>query len=154
MVTEVSGTVSAQDLSVGIVQSEFNAFVTDRLRSGAVETLESSGVASDDIYLYRVPGSFEIPGATRQVLDRRDHDGVVCIGSVIRGETPHFDYICSEVSRGVGELNRDYDTPVTFGVLTTDTLNQALDRAGQQSTNKGSEAAESLLETIEIYQAI
>lgn len=154
MVKEVNATVPGNELSVGIVQSSFNEYVTDRLLNGAVETLEESGVQSEKINLYRVPGSFEIPGAVRQVLDNRDHDGVICLGAVIRGETPHFDHICTQVSRGISELSRQYDVPVIFGVLTTETLNQALERAGTHSSNKGREAARSLLQTVNLYRAI
>lgn len=154
MVNEISPSVPTEELSVGIVKSDFNEYVTDRLQSGAVETLEEAGVPSDAITLYPVPGSFELPGATGRVLERRDHDGVICLGSVIRGETPHFDYICSQVSRGISELSLNHNVPVIFGVLTTETLNQALDRASSQSSNKGREAAESLLRTVGLYRAL
>lgn len=156
MVEEVRPSIPENSLSVGIIQSEFNEYVTDRLRQGAVETLTESGVASDDITLYKVPGSFEIPGAASRVLTDRDHDGVICLGSVVRGETPHFDHICSQVSRGISELSVEHEVPVIFGVLTTETMDQALERAGSEtdSSNKGREAAKSLLRTVGLYRAV
>ncbi|MFB6347704.1 MAG: 6,7-dimethyl-8-ribityllumazine synthase [bacterium] len=154
MVNEVRTDPAADEVSVGIIQSEFNGYVTDRLRNGAVDVLENAGVPTDAISLYPVPGSFEIPGAASQVIQERSHDGIICLGSVVRGETPHFDYICSQVSRGISELSMQYDLPVIFGVLTTDTMNQALERAGSGSSNKGREAAESFLQTLGLYRAL
>ena len=154
MVTEIEGTCDNGSLSVGIVQAKFNEYVTGSLLEGAVEVLEDQGVRSDNINLYRVPGAYEIPGTASRVLANRDHDGLICLGAVIRGETPHFEYISSHVSDGIGRLSMEGEVPVIFGVLTTDTRNQALQRARSTSANKGVEAAESLLQTIKVYNAI
>lgn len=154
MVTEVTPSVDAASLSVGIVLSEFNEFVVESLLEGSLEALQEAGVSSDNVTVYRVPGAFEIPGATRRVLEDRDHDGIICLGAVIRGETPHFDYICSHTTDGIGRLSMEADVPVIFGVLTTDDRNQALQRARSSGNNKGVEAADSLLWTVGLYRAL
>lgn len=153
MVTEVTSSVDATSLSVGIVLSEFNEFVVENLLEGCIEALEEAGVPSSNVTVYRVPGAFEIPGAAARVLEERDHDGIVCLGAVIRGETPHFDYICSHATDGIGRLSMEADVPVIFGVLTTDDRNQALQRA-RSGSNKGVEAADSLLHTVGLYRAL
>lgn len=154
MVTEVDMSCSTESLSAGIVLSEFNEFVVENLVDGCVDTLTEAGLNEDRITLYRVPGAFEIPGTISRILDRRDHDGIIGLGAVIRGETPHFDYISSHVSRGIGQLSMEANIPVLFGVLTTDTRNQALQRARSGSNNKGAEAADALLRTIGLFQSL
>lgn len=144
----------ATSLSVGIVLSEFNEFVVENLLEGSLETLDEEGVPSENVTVYRVPGAFEVPGAARRVLDERDHDGIICLGAVIRGETPHFEYICSHAADGIGRLSMEADVPVIFGVLTTDDRNQALQRARSSGNNKGVEAADSLLRTVGLYRAL
>jgi 6,7-dimethyl-8-ribityllumazine synthase len=134
--------------------SEFNEYVVENLLEGTLAVLEESGVPSDDLVLYRVPGAFEIPGTAREVLDQRQHDGIVCLGAVIRGETPHFDFISRTVSDGIGQLSVDASVPVIFGVLTTDTRNQALHRSSRSGRDQGGEAARSLLDTVGVYRAI
>jgi 6,7-dimethyl-8-ribityllumazine synthase len=154
LVTEVTPSVDATSLSVGIVLSEFNEFVVESLLEGCLEALDEEDVSSGNVTVYRVPGAFEIPGAARRVHEERDHDGIICLGAVIRGETPHFDYICSHVTDGVGHLSMEADVPVIFGVLTTDNRNQALQRARSSGNNKGVEAADSLLRTVGLYRAL
>lgn len=154
MVKEISGTLNGSGLSVGIVVSKFNETVTKKLKNGAIRGLEKCDVNSDDIITYSVPGSFEIPGIARRVVQKRNHDGILCLGAVIRGETPHFEYICSEVSSKISSLSYESDIPVIFGVLTTNTLDQALNRAGAKHGNKGYQGALSLIETIGMYDSI
>lgn len=153
MVKEISGSYDGSGLSIGIVLSEFNDFITEKLKEGALRALEKSGVNDGDITVYRVPGGFEIPAMARQVIERESHDGVLCLGAVIRGDTPHFDYICSEVTKGIGQLNMDHEIPVTYGVLTTDTVEQAVERAGTKAGNKGHETALALVQMINAYQS-
>jgi 6,7-dimethyl-8-ribityllumazine synthase len=154
LVTELDTSCDPSSLSVGIVLSEFNGYVVDNLLEGALGVFDEQGVLSDNLVVYRVPGAFEIPGTTREVLDHRQHDGIVCLGAVIRGETPHFDFISSVVSDGIGQLSMEASVPVIFGVLTTNTRNQALHRASQSGHNHGGEVARSLLQTVGLYRAI
>lgn len=154
MVEEISGSYDGNGLSIGIILSEFNDFITEKLYEGALRALKKTGVSEDDITLYRVPGSFEIPDMARRAVQRDKHDGILCLGAVIRGDTPHFDYICSEVAKGIGQLNMESEVPVTFGVLTTDTVEQAVERAGTKSGNNGYDTALSLVQMINTYQAL
>ena len=128
-------------LTIGIVVSEWNEEVTAALLEGAKQTLEKYGVSKDHIPVLVVPGSFELPYGARFLADHHSPDAVICLGCVIQGDTRHFDYICQGVTQGITELNLEYDLPFIFGVLTTDTLQQALDRAGGKHGNKGDEAA-------------
>ena len=128
-------------LKIGIVVSEWNEEVTAALLEGAKQTLEKYGVSKDNIPVLVVPGSFELPYGARFLADNHTPDAVICLGCVIQGDTRHFDYICQGVTHGITELNLDYNLPFIFGVLTTDTLQQALDRAGGKHGNKGDEAA-------------
>ena len=139
---------------IGIVASQWNSFVTDKLISGAVELLERHGVSGDDIIIVRCPGSYEIPLTVQKLLEKVD--GVVALGAVIRGDTPHFEYVCDAVNRGISDLNLSAGKPVSFGVLTTDTVEQATKRADASSAqgNKGAEAALALLEMFSIVQQI
>jgi 6,7-dimethyl-8-ribityllumazine synthase len=136
-----------------ICVSRFNAFITDALLQGAVDTLVRHGVADADIDVYRVPGAFELPAVTRRVAQGH-YVGVVVLGAVIRGGTPHFDYVCSEVSKGIGAIALEASCAVGFGVLTCDTVEQAVDRAGVKAGNKGAEAAISCLETANLFARI
>lgn len=137
-----------------IVVSRFNELVTEKLLDGARSALIQHGVAERDVDVARVPGAFEIPGAVGVALRNGDYDGVVAVGCVIRGETPHFDYVAGETARGVMALAAAHDVPVTFGVLTTDTREQALARAGGDRGNKGWEAALAVLEMSGLYRAL
>lgn len=131
----------ASGLKVGIVLSEWNEQVTAALLEGAVNTLKNHGTLGDNIKIMTVPGSFELPFGARVIAEKHDLDAVICLGCVIQGETRHFDYICQGVTHGITELNLDYDIPFIFGILTTNTLEQALDRSGGKHGNKGDEAA-------------
>lgn len=146
------GSSSGEGLRVGIVASRFNQEVTDRLLEGAVEALAQAGVAGDRIVVVSVPGAFEIPG-TAQTLAAQV-DAVVCLGAVIRGETEHFTYVASAVQQGVVRVSLDTGTPIIFGVLTTDNLKQALERAGGAAGNKGGEAAMDAIEMANLYRAL
>ena len=146
MVQHIEGHLSAEGLRVALIVSRFNSFVTERLLEGALDTLRRHGAADDALVVLRVPGAFEIPLAAKRVAMDGEFDAVVCLGAVIRGSTPHFDYISAEVTKGVASIALEADCPVAFGVLTTDTLEQAIERAGSKAGNKGTEAALSVIE--------
>lgn len=134
-----------------ITVSRFNSFITDPLLAGAVDALVRHGVADGDIDVYRCPGTWELTGLTRRVTHSGAYAGVIALGCVIRGGTPHFEYVSAEVSKGLGALASSADVPVTFGVLTTDTVEQAVDRAGVKAGNKGAEAAVACIEMVNLY---
>ena len=133
------GSHDATGLRFGIVVAKFNKFVTSKLLSACVEELTKHGVKADDIEVVRVPGAFEIPLVARTMARTKQFDAVICLGAVIRGDTPHFDYISAEVSRGIGQAALDADVPIIFGVLTTHTVAQAIERAGSVKFNRGGE---------------
>lgn len=143
---ELSGSLDGSGLRVAIVVSRFNRSVTEGLLTGALEALEKHGVSDDDVVVVRVPGAFEVPFAARRLAGAGVYDALVCLGAVVRGETPHFEYIAAEVTRGIGSVVQDHRLPIAFGVLTTDTIEQALDRAGARHGNKGFEAAVTAIE--------
>lgn len=134
------------DLRVGIVVSKWNSFVTDKLREGALDTLKMYRVDESNIVVAECPGAFEIPTVAKALLESGSVDAVIALGAVIRGGTPHFEYVCDAVTRGIGQLALDYGKPVIFGVLTTDSVEQAMERAGGAMGNKGSEAAVACVE--------
>lgn len=140
---------SAELTSVGkkyaLVVARFNHFITDRLVEGCLDTLKRHGVKEEEIEIIRVPGAFEIPLAAQKASEK-DYDAIITLGAVIRGDTPHFDYVCAEVSKGVANVSLNTEKPVIFGVITTDTIDQAIQRAGVKSGNKGSDAALSAIE--------
>ena len=146
----IEGKLLARGRSFGIVVSRFNSLVTDQLLAGALDCLVRHGADSDAITVVRCPGSFEIPQVAQQLAARGKFDAVICLGCVIRGETPHFDYIAAEVAKGVGQISLQTDTPVAFGVLTTETLEQALERAGAKAGNKGWDAALTAIELADL----
>ena len=148
------GQLTGTGLRVGIVVSRFNHFITERLLEGAIDALKRHGVADQDITVYRVPGSFEIPLVAKKVAETRKVNGVLCLGALIRGSTPHFDFIAAEVTKGIASISLDLGLPMTYGVLTTDTIEQAIERAGTKAGNKGWEAALSLLEVINLFQTV
>lgn len=137
-----------------ICVSRFNSFITEPLLSGAVDALVRHGVAEGDIDVYRCPGTFELPGVARRVVQGGKHAGVIALGCVIRGGTPHFEYVSGEVAKGIGQLSFTADCAVTFGVLTCDTVEQAVDRAGVKAGNKGAEAAVACIELVNLYAAM
>lgn len=139
---------------IGIVASRFNSFIVDRLYDGAIKTLNSNGINNEAITSVKVPGAFEIPVAVQALLDENEYDAIITLGAIIRGETPHFDFISNECTRGIGQLAIDSGVPVIFGVLTVDNSEQAMDRAGDEESNKGSEAAAAALEMIGVLEKI
>ncbi len=151
---EVKAGLMAKGLKFGIVISRFNEFITSELLSGAVDTLIAHGVEDKDIETYYCPGSFEIPGLVNQIAKKKKYDSIICLGAVIRGETPHFEYVASEVSKGIAKLNMDLNIPVSFGVITSETLEQAIERAGSKDGNKGREAALSAIEMANLYKKV
>ncbi len=151
MAQVLEGRLIGKGKKVAIVASRFNEFITARLIEGAIDALTRHGVEGDDITVCRVPGAFEIPPVARKIAQGGRHDGVICLGTVIRGSTPHFDYISSEVSKGVALVGMDAPVPVLFGVLTTDTIEQAIERAGTKAGNKGFDAAMGLIEMMDLY---
>lgn len=134
-----------------ICVSRFNGFITEQLLSGALDALVRHGVADGDLDVYRCPGTWELAGLVRRVADSKQYAGVIALGCVIRGGTPHFDYVAAEVSKGVGQATLQAEAAVTFGVLTTDTVEQAVDRAGVKAGNKGAEAAVACIEMVNLY---
>jgi 6,7-dimethyl-8-ribityllumazine synthase len=142
------------DVKIAIVASRFNSFIVDRLYDGAIKSLKANGVSDDAITIVKVPGAFEIPVAVKALLDQDKVDAVITLGAVIRGETPHFDFICNECSHGISQLAINSGIPVIFGVLTVDNTDQAMDRAGDEESNKGYEAASAALEMISVIKKI
>ena len=151
---EISASLANCSGRYAIVAGRFNHFITDKLIQGAVDTLVRHGIADDDIDLIWVPGAFEMPFAVRQLLNAGAHDAVITLGAVIRGATPHFDYVAGECASGIARLNAESDVPVVFGVLTTDTIEQAIERAGTKAGNKGVDAAMTALEMVVLRDMI
>jgi 6,7-dimethyl-8-ribityllumazine synthase len=143
---KIEGELSARDLRIGIVAARFNEFIVDSLVRGAVDTLLRLGASEKDITLVRVPGAWEMPWAVKKMATARRYDAIIALGAVIRGATPHFDYVAGECAKGIAQAGLATDTPVAFGVLTTDTIEQALERAGTKAGNKGADAAMSAVE--------
>lgn len=143
---ETRGQLSAADFRFAIVVSRFNGFITERLLAGALQALEGAGAGKDQMEVFQVPGAFEIPIAAKKVAATGAFDAVICIGCVLRGETSHYDYVCSEAARGIMLAQMDSGVPMAFCVLTCDTLEQAVDRAGLKGANKGFECALAAIE--------
>ena len=148
------GNLDAKGLRFALIASRFNSFITDRLVDGAMDALRRSGASEDDIELVRVPGSWEMPLTVAALLAQKRHDAIICLGAVIRGETPHFDYIAGETAKGLAQASLQAGVPVSFGVLTTNTLEQAIDRAGAKGGNKGFDAAMSAVEMANLLRRI
>jgi 6,7-dimethyl-8-ribityllumazine synthase len=148
------GQLNAEGKRFALVASRYNEIVSRRLIDGARDCLLRHGAAEEDVELFRVPGSFEIPLVARKVADSSRYDAVVCLGTIIRGETPHFDFVASEAARGVGQAGMDSGVPVIFGVVTTDTVEQAIDRAGGRTGNRGAEAALAAVEMVSLLDSI
>ena len=143
---EYSANLVSKDKKYAIVVARFNHFITDRLVEGCLDALKRHEVKDEEISIVRVPGAFEIPLVAKKLSKKDDIDAVICLGAVIRGDTPHFDYVCAEVSKGVAQVGLESEKPVIFGVVTTDNIDQAVQRAGVKSGNKGAEAAISAIE--------
>ena len=152
--TMYTGQLTAHGQRFAIVNSRFNEFITQKLQSGALDSLMRHGVQAEDIDTAWVPGAFEIPLIAKKAAESGNYDAVICLGAVIRGNTPHFDVVANEVSKGVAQVSLETGVPVIFGVLTCDTIEQAIERAGTKAGNKGSEAAESAIEMANLIAMI
>jgi 6,7-dimethyl-8-ribityllumazine synthase len=152
--TVFEGKLEAKGLKIGFVVSRFNSLLTDKLLEGALDCLIRHGAVEKDQCVAYVPGSFEVPYAASKMVKTGKYDAVVCLGAVIRGDTPHFEYIANEASKGIARLALDSGIPVIFGLITADTLDQAIERAGTKAGNKGWDAAQSAIEMINLYRSI
>jgi 6,7-dimethyl-8-ribityllumazine synthase len=150
----IQGDLNAKGMKFGIIASRFNDFITARLVDGALDGLLRHGASDADVEIVRVPGSFEIPLAAQRMARAKRYDAVICLGAVIRGATPHFEYVSAEVSKGVASVSLESGVPVIFGVLTTDTIEQAIERAGTKSGNKGWDAACSAIEMVSLMKQL
>ena len=150
----LEGNVLAEGKRFVLVTSRFNDFITDKLTSGALDALTRSGAKDEDIEIVKVPGAFEIPLVAKKLAQSGRYHAIICLGAVIRGATPHFDYVSAEVSKGVAVVSLETDTPVIFGVITTDSIEQAIERAGTKSGNKGWHAALSAIEMANLIEAV
>jgi 6,7-dimethyl-8-ribityllumazine synthase len=148
----LEGKLAGEGLNIALVVSRFNSFITERLLEGALDCLRRHGVVDTGLTLVRVPGAWEIPLAAKKLAQVKAYDAVICLGAVIRGSTPHFDYVAAEVSKGIAQVSLESGVPILFGILTTDTLEQAVERAGSKAGNKGYAAAESALEMVNLLK--
>ncbi|MCH8055210.1 MAG: 6,7-dimethyl-8-ribityllumazine synthase [Deltaproteobacteria bacterium] len=148
------GKLDARGMKFGIIVSRFNNFVTDKLLEGAIDALKSYGGEEENIDIVRVPGSFEIPLLAHKMAASKQYDALVCLGAVIRGDTPHFDYIAEAVTTGIGKAMLEHRVPISFGVLTTNNVEQAMERAGTKTANKGFEAALTAIEMASLNREI
>ncbi len=152
--TVIEGDLSAKGLRFAIIVGRFNSFISDRLLAGAVDALTRSGCAEENITVVRVPGSWEMPVVARELAKTKRHDAIIALGAVIRGDTPHFDYVAGEMARGLADVARETGVPIGFGVLTTNTVEQAVDRAGVKGGNKGFDAALSAIEMANLMRRL
>ena len=150
----IEGKLTAKGMKFGIVASRFNDFICGRLIDGAVDALTRAGADEKDILIYKVPGAFELPATAKKLAKTAKFDAVICLGAVIRGATPHFEYISAEVTKGIASVGLDTEVPVAFGVLTTDTIEQAIERAGAKAGNKGWDAAMSAIEMVDLFRKL
>ncbi|MGL4336276.1 MAG: 6,7-dimethyl-8-ribityllumazine synthase [Turicibacter sp.] len=148
----IEGNLVANDLKVGIVVGRFNEFIVSKLLGGAVDGLKRHGVNDEDIDVAWVPGAFELPLVAKKMVQTNKYDAVICLGAVIKGSTPHFDYVCAEASKGIAQVSLQSEKPVIFGVLTTDTIEQAIERAGTKAGNKGYDAAVTAIEMANVLK--
>ncbi len=148
------GKLDATGLTFGIIVGRFNSFIGERLLEGALDALKRHGAADGDIAVARVPGAYEIPLTAQKMAAAGRYDAVICLGAVIRGATPHFDYVASEVAKGIAQVSLQTGVPIAFGVLTTDTIEQAVERAGTKAGNKGFDAAMTAIETVNLYKEL
>ncbi len=150
----VEGSLSAKGLKFTLIVSRFNDFICERLEGGAVDTLLRSGAQDEDITIVRVPGSFEMPMVAGAVAKKGKCDAIICLGAIIRGSTPHFDYVAGEAAKGIAKVSLDAGLPIAFGVITADNLEQAIERAGTKSGNKGRDAALTAIESANLLKSI
>ncbi|MCX6576895.1 MAG: 6,7-dimethyl-8-ribityllumazine synthase [Candidatus Aminicenantes bacterium] len=146
------GKLQAKGFKIGIVVSRFNEFITGRLLDGALDALKKLGAEDSDVAIYKVPGSFEIPLITKKIALSKKVDGIVCLGALIRGDTPHFDFLSAEVTKGLAQIAMEDGIPVSFGILTVETIEQGIERAGTKAGNKGWDAVFSLIETLNLIK--
>jgi 6,7-dimethyl-8-ribityllumazine synthase len=151
---QIDGMLTAKGLKIGIVAARFNAFIVERLVDGALDAIVRTGGSTDDTTVVRCPGAFEIPQVARRMVESGQFDAVVCLGCVIRGATPHFDYVAGEAAKGIGQLAGTAKVPVIFGVLTTESIEQAVERAGTKAGNKGFDAAMAAIEMASLFQQL
>ncbi len=154
MIKQINGQYNLKDKKIAIVVSRFNSFLTERLLEGAIDGLTRHGIGEKNITVVRIPGAFEIPLVCKKIALNKKPDAVIALGAVIRGETPHFDFVASEVSKGLANISLDTGVPAIFGVLTTDTIEQAEVRVGAKGSNKGFEAAMTAIELIDVLEKI
>lgn len=150
----IEGSITATGLKFGIIVARFNSFITDKLLDGAVDMLQRHNVSNENIVIARVPGAFEIPLVAQKMALSKKYDALICLGAVIRGATSHYDYVCSEVSKGIASVNLHTGVPTIFGVLMTENIEQAIERAGTKAGNKGAEAALSAMEMASLLKSI
>ena len=150
----IEGHLQARGLKFALVASRFNEFIVEKLISGCVDSLVRHGAIKDDLTLVRIPGAFEIPLVAKRLAGKGEYHGIICLGAVIRGSTPHFDYVAAEVSKGIAQVSLQSEIPIGFGILTTDTLEQAIERAGSKAGNKGVDAALAVLETARVLKQL
>ena len=150
----IDGMLTAKGLKIGIVAARFNAFIVERLVDGALDAIVRTGGSADDVTVVRCPGAFEIPQVARKLVEAGTVDAVICLGCVIRGATPHFDYVAGEAAKGVGQLAMTAKVPVVFGILTTDSIEQAIERAGTKAGNKGFDAAVTAVEMVSVFRQV
>jgi 6,7-dimethyl-8-ribityllumazine synthase len=150
----VEGKLVATGLKFALIVSRFNSFITERLLEGALDCLRRQGVSEDALTVVRVPGAWEIPLVAKRLAQGRAYDAVICLGAVIRGSTPHFDYVAAEVSKGIAQVSLESGVPIAFGILTTENLEQAIERAGSKAGNKGFAAAEAAIEMVNLLKEL
>lgn len=146
------GTLQAKGLKIGIVLSRVNQFISERLLEGALDALYRMGAQEDDISIFKVPGSFEIPLVAKKIALGKKVDGIIALGAIIRGDTPHFEFLSAEVTKGLAQISMEDGVPVSFGVLTVDTIEQGIERAGSKAGNKGTDSAFALVETLNLIR--
>ena len=150
----IEGNLVAKDIKIGMVAGRFNEFIVSKLLGGALDALKRHGISDENIDVAWVPGAFEIPLIAKKMAKNEKYDAVICLGAVIKGATPHFDYVCAEVSKGVANVSLNTEKPVIFGVLTTDTIEQAIERAGTKAGNKGYDSAVTAIEMVNLLKNI
>lgn len=149
---EYKGQLISKDFKYGLVVARFNNFITERLLDGALDALKRSGAKDSEIEVVRVPGAFEIPLVAKRMGQAKRYDAIVCLAAVIRGETPHFDYVATEVTKGIAQLNLEFAIPYTYGIITADNTEQAIERAGNKMGNKGFAAAQTAVELLNLFK--
>jgi len=150
----LEGKLIAEGIKVGIIVGRFNEFISSKLLGGALDGLKRHGVLDEDIDVAWVPGAFEIPLVAKKMAKKEKYDAVICLGAVIKGSTPHFDYVCANASKGIASVSLDTEKPVVFGILTTDSIEQAIERAGTKAGNKGYDAAMTAIEMVNLLKNI